>query len=179
MEELTTRKRIYEEIVMNPGLHFRELQRRLKMQVGMLEYHLSVLQKEGLIIAKQDGKYVRYFANTVMTQQERNIIGNLRNGVMRRIVIFVLERERVKHRDITEHLNMSSSTISYHLNKLVKNGILNRENVGRENYYTVNNPKLVANTLIKYRKSFLDSLVDSFAKLWLEKNKKGGGGASA
>ncbi len=172
MEEVSTRKRIYEEIVLNPGLHFRELQRRLEMQVGMLEYHLSVLQREGLVVTKQDGKYVRYFANTVMTQQERNIIGNLRNEIMRRIVIFVLERGRVKHREIVENLNVSSSTLSYHLNKLVKNGILERESVGRENYYTVKNPKLVANTIIKYKKSFLDSLVDNFVKLWVEKNKK-------
>ncbi len=166
MRELDTRKRIYEEIVLNPGLHFRELQRRLGMQVGMLEYHLGVLEKEGLIVSKSDGKYVRYFANTHMTREERRIIGVLRNEKMRRIVIYILENERVNHREIAKSLGMSPSTLSYYLKSLVKEGILVKETEGRESYYRVRDERSVANTIIRYRKSFFDSVVDNFVKLW-------------
>ncbi len=169
MDNLKPRKKIYETIAMNPGLHFRELQRRLNMPTGMLEYHLDVMIKDGIIISRQDGKYRRFFANTVMSTKERKILGVLRNDVARKIVIFVLEKKMVKHRDIVEHIKLSPSTISYHLDKLVKNGILKREIKGRENYYYVLEPKMVAYTIIKYRKSFLDTLVDNFAKIWEEK----------
>ena len=170
MEDIASRKRIYEEIVMNPGLHFRELQRRLNMPTGMLEYHLNVMIKDGVIIVREEGKYRRFFANTVMSSKERKILGLLSNDIARKIVIFVLENERVNHKKIVEYINLSPSTVSYHLNKLVKNGILKREIVGRENYYSVVEPKIVAYTIIKHRKSFLDSLVDNFAKIWEEKN---------
>lgn len=169
MEDIESRKRIYEEIVMNPGLHFRELQRRLKMPTGMLEYHLNVMVKDGIIITREEGRYRRFFANSVMSSKERKILGVLRNYIARKIVIFVLENERVNHKKIMEYINLSPSTVSYHLNKLVKNGILKREIVGRENYYSVTDPKLVAYTIIRHKKSFLDSLVDNFAKIWEEK----------
>ncbi len=169
MEDIESRKKIYEEIVMNPGLHFRELQRRLKMPTGMLEYHLNVMIKDGIIIAKVDGGYRRFFANTVMSSKERKILGLLRNNVSRKIVLFILDNERVNHKKIVEHINLSPSTVSYYLNKLVKNGILKKETAGRENYYSVIEPKIVAYTIIKHRKSFLDSLVDNFVKIWEEK----------
>lgn len=169
MEDIESRKRIYEEIVMNPGLHFRELQRRLNMPTGMLEYHLNVMIKDGIVVARNEGKYRRFFANTVMSSKERKILGLLRSDIARKMVIFVLENERVNHKRIVEHMGLSPSTVSYHLNKLVKNGILKREIVGRENYYSVIEPKIVAYTIIKHRKSFLDSLVDNFAKIWEEK----------
>jgi predicted transcriptional regulator len=169
MEDIESRRRIYEEIIMNPGLHFRELQRRLNMHTGMLEYHLNVMEKDGLIISKLDGKYRRFFANTVMTSKERHILGILRNNVARVIVIFVLQNGKVRHSDIVEHTKLSPSTVSYHLNKLIKNNILEREVRGRENYYSVVDPTKVANTIIKHKKSFLDTMVDNFAKIWGER----------
>ena len=169
MRELETRKRIYEEIVMNPGLHFRELQRRLNMQVGMLEYHLEVLKKNGLVVSKESGKYVRYYPNTHMTREERKIIGLLRNEKMRNILIFILERGEVTHRELSQGLGMKSSTLSYYLNTLVKEGIVKKESRGRERYYRVAKEDEVASTIIRYRKSFLDSVVDNFVKIWERK----------
>lgn len=171
MEDLSTRRKIYEEIVLNPGLHFRELQRRLGMPVGMLEYHLKVLLKDELIISREDGRYIRFFANTYMSHDERKIMGFLRNETVRKIIIFVLENGRVKQRDIADFAGISPSTLSYHLNKLVGAGILLKDMRGRESYYSVKDPKTVARTIIKYRKSFLDSLVDNFVKLWEKREK--------
>ncbi len=171
MEDLSTRRRIYEEIVLNPGLHFRELQRRLDMPVGMLEYHLNVLLKDELIVSREDGRYIRFFANTYMSHQERKIMGFLRNEIVRKIIIFLLENGRVKQRDIANFVGISPSTLSYHLNKLVKGGILLREIEGRERYYSLKDPKIMARTIIKYRKSFLDSLVDNFVKLWEKRER--------
>ena len=172
MRELETRKRIYEEIVMNPGLHFRELQRRLGMQVGMLEYHLEVLKKNGLVVSKESGKYVRYYPNTHMTREERKIIGLLRNEKIRNILIFILERGEVNHGELSQGLGMKSSTLSYYLNILVKEGVVEKDSRGRERYYRVAKEDEVASTIIRYRKSFLDYVVDNFVKMWEKKGKK-------
>ena len=169
MEKLTSRRKIYEEIVMNPGLHFRELQKRLEMPTGMLEYHLNVLEKEGVVVAKMDGKYKRYFANTFMTRDERKVMGNLRSKIQRKIVIFLLENGKSRHSDIAEHVNISPSTLSYHISKLVKSGIVAKESEGREVYYFVVDPERVSAIIVKYRKSFLDSLVDNFAKWYMSR----------
>ncbi len=169
MVEITTRRKIYEEIVMNPGLHFRELQKRLDMPLGMLEYHLNVLEKEGVIVSKMDGKYKRYFANTSMNREERKIMGSLRSEIQRKIVIFLIENGKSRHSDIASGINITPSTLSYHISKLVKNGIVGKESEGREVFYYVIEPDKVAATIVKYRKSFLDSLVDNFAKWYMSR----------
>ena len=169
MEEISTRRKIYEAIALNPGLHFREIQRRSNIPVGVLEYHLMVLEREGMIVSKIDGKYRRYFANTTMTIEERKIMGALRDTISRRIVIFLIEQVKVKHSEIANHLKISPSTLSYHISKLMKYGIILKEIDGRETYYSVKDRDNLARVIIKYRKSFLDSLVDNFAE-WFLKN---------
>ena len=42
---LEVRRKIYEEIKASPGLHFRELQRRVGLATGSLQYHLDYLAK--------------------------------------------------------------------------------------------------------------------------------------
>ena len=173
MEDIATRKKIYETVVLNPGLHFRELQRRVNMPTGVLSYHLDVLCKRGLIVEKREGRYVRYFPNTSMTVEERKLMSLLRNAVLREILIFLLTRERASHGEITQYLGLAPSTVSYHLNRLVKNDVLSKEILGRVTYYSIKRSDFIAFTLIKYRKSFLDSLVDNFVSLWAQrKNKK-------
>ncbi len=170
MEEITTRRKIYEEIVLNPGLHFREMQRRLNIPIGVLEYHLMVLEKEGIIVSKIDGKYRRYFANTTMTVNERKIMGVMRDSISRRIVIFLIEHGRARHSDIAEYLKISPSTLSYHISKLMKYDIILRDVDGRETYYSVKDRDNLARIIIKYRKSFFDSLVDNFAEWFMKRD---------
>ncbi len=169
MGELSTRRRIYEEIVLNPGLHFRELQSRLNLPTGVLEYHLGVLEREGIIVSKFDGRYRRLFPNTTMTREERKIMGALRSKIGRQIVIFLIEHGKMRHSDLAANLNLSPSTLSYHLTKLIKSGIIAFESSGRERFYYVLNPDTVAKVIIKYRRSFLDVLVDNFAEWYLSR----------
>ncbi len=169
MGELTTRRKIYEEILLNPGLHFRELQARLNMPTGVLEYNLGVLERDGIIVSKMDGRYRRLFPNTAMTRDERRIMSLLRSKIGRRIVIFLIENGKTKHGDLAKNLNISPSTLSYHLSKLVKGGIIEREISGRESFYFVIDENLVARVIIKYRRSFLDILVDNFAEWYLSR----------
>ncbi len=61
--ELDARRELLEIVQRNPGVHFRELLRATKMGSGTLYYHLSVLEREGLVLAKRDGILKRFFAN--------------------------------------------------------------------------------------------------------------------
>ncbi len=172
MEEISTRRKIYEAILLNPGLHFRELQKRLDMPTGMLEYHLQVLEREELVVAKMDGKYKRFFANTTMTREERKIMGALRSDISRKIVIYLLEHGKSRHSELAAAINITKSALTYHVRALIKKEIVQRIRMGREVYYSVINPEMVASTLIKYRKSFLDVLVDNFASWYVSEGKK-------
>lgn len=61
--ELDARRELLEIVQRNPGVHFRELLRATNMGSGTLYYHLSVLEREGLVLATRDGILKRFFAN--------------------------------------------------------------------------------------------------------------------
>ena len=50
--DLPLRKRIYDFVRVNPGAHFRQIQRVLDLAVGQLDFHLNALVK-GEVLVKQ------------------------------------------------------------------------------------------------------------------------------
>lgn len=133
--ELDTRRKIYELIVKSPGIHFREIERRLGMAVGSLQYHLHFLEKKNLIKVEQDGEYLRYFpVESPLSQNDKKILSFLRRKTSRRILIFLLNKPGANNKDISRGIGLSPSTISWHLNKLVEAEIVERKREGRESF---------------------------------------------
>src|SRR5207245_11025052 len=59
--DLQSRRQVLDYLGTHPGVHFRELLRSLPLGSGNLYYHLQVLEREGLIVARRDGMYRRFF----------------------------------------------------------------------------------------------------------------------
>jgi predicted transcriptional regulator len=171
--ELETRKRIYDQIKKSPGIHFREIQRRLELVVGSLQYHLHYLEKRNLIKASSDGDYVRYFArDRSLTETERKILSLLRRSSCRHILIQLLKNPNLNNKELSQAVGLSPSTISWNLNKLVEAGIIERVKIGRISTFTIVDPSAVYELLICYKESFLDTLVDGFIEMWEFKSSK-------
>ncbi|HEY3362463.1 MAG TPA: winged helix-turn-helix transcriptional regulator [Methanosarcina sp.] len=171
--ELETRRRIYEQIKKSPGIHFRELERRLQVVVGNLQYHLQYLEKKNLIAASNDEDYVRYFlTDRSLNENERKIISFLRRPGCRHILIQLLSNPKLNNKELSQAVGLSPSTISWNLNKLIEAGIIEREKTGRISRFTIVDPPTVAELLICYKESFLDTLVDGFIEMWEFKNSK-------
>lgn len=171
--ELETRRRIYEQVKKSPGIHFRELERRLHLVVGNLQYHLQYLEKKNLIRASNDEDYVRYFVkDRSLNETERKIISFLRRSGCRHILIQLLSNPELNNKELSQAVGLSPSTISWNLNKLVEAGIIEREKTGRISRFTIIDPHTVAELLMCYKESFLDTLVDGFIKMWEFRNPK-------
>lgn len=165
--ELETRKRIYDQIKKAPGVHFRELQRRLELEVGNLQYHIHYLEKRNLIKASNDGNYVRYFVrDRSLNETERKILSLLRRSSCRHILIQLLNNPNLNNKELSKAVDLSPSTISWNLNKLVEAGIIERTKTGRISTFAVVDPLTVHELLICYKESFLDTLVDGFIEMW-------------
>ncbi|WMW25034.1 winged helix-turn-helix transcriptional regulator [Methanolobus sediminis] len=172
--ELETRKRIYELIRDSPGVHLRELTRRLDIVIGSLQYNLYYMEKKNMIYSIKDEDYVRYFVkDRKFGKNERNILFFLRRTPCRHILINLLQNGTMNNKELSDAVDLSPSTVSWHLNKLAGSGIITKEKVGRVSNFTVADPELVAELLILYKESFLDSLLDSFIDMWeLDKKKR-------
>ncbi|MEM3237786.1 MAG: winged helix-turn-helix transcriptional regulator [Thermoplasmata archaeon] len=165
--ELEYQRKIYETIVNNPGIHFRELSRITNIQIGVLEYHLHNLEKSELIVSKIDGKYRRYYASNTHSPEERYILGILRQDIPRRIVIILLEKKLVSAKDINKELKLTNASLAYYLKKLLNYNIIEYKIENDEKLYFSKSPEKIANVLIRYRRTFIDKLIDSFVDLWL------------
>lgn len=169
---LDARQKIFNVIEQNPGLHFREIQRRTNFAVGSLQYHLDYLVKKHLIRIEKRGKFTRYYSVRGPQLGEAELtMSLLRQESLRKIIIFLLTKRRANNTRIAEALALSPSTVSWHLDKLVNAGIIEKKRKGRKIFYKLINPEQAAMLLQAFRKSFLDELVDNFVEVWEQMGK--------
>jgi len=164
--ELETRRKIYEIITKNPGIHFREIARLLNINIGDLQYNLNELEKERIIVSRLEGGYKRYYPEKMEDPEEKVILPFLRQTLPRRIIITLLKNEKITPNDIAKELNVGVSTILYHVKKMISKDLVGQEKDGKNVYLYLKKRELFIKTVIKYRESFLDKLVDSFVEFW-------------
>lgn len=168
--ELDTRRMIYQYIRAHPGAHLRGVHRAVGLPFGQVLYHLNYMEKNELIVVKKDGKFNRYFVKHLLGRKEKDVIAVLRHDLPRRLSILLLFHKRMTHKDMLAYVDVSPSTLSFHLNKMVDLGVVSRESVGRESHYALVDEELTAKTLVMHRESFHSDVVDRFAEAWLALN---------
>lgn len=167
--EIDARRRIYECIVSSPGLHFREIQRRLALATGSLDYHLHFLEKNGMIRKEKTGKFVRYYAYTkTWEQEEKDVLALLRQHNIRHILIFLIEKKKANAQQISQNVGISPSTLSWYLKQLTDKGIIVQTKRGRFRFYRVTDPSKIVKYIIMHKSSFLDDIVERFIAAWGE-----------
>ena len=135
--ELKVRRQIYHFILKHPGLHFRELVRELLIPRATLSYHTRYLEKRGLIIAKSEGGYTRFYVTNSVGNGEKKIIHIFRRKTARRILLFLLYKMVSSISEMSRELEKDPKTIEYHLKKLRELDIIEPAEVGDEVVYTV------------------------------------------
>ncbi len=165
--KLGIRKKIYGTIKRNPGLHFRELQRRVGIATGALQYHTDYLAKRHLVKTERETKFIRYY---LVRQDftETALMAFLRQESMRKIILFLLQRRFANNSAISGAVGLSNSTASWHLEKLVESGLVEKAKRGRKTYFKIIDKDRIANLLVDYRRSFLDEMVNNFVEVWTE-----------
>lgn len=166
--ELDSRRRIYHYVEDNPGAHMRQVGRDLDIPMGTLEYHLRYLVDEGLLATREDSRYTRYFVKGQTSRHEKDVLAVIRQETPRRIVAQLLLDPGVSHGELLEEFDVSASTLSFHLNKLVEADVVEKEKSGRKNLYQVADEEVASRVLIQYRESFVDDVVDRFAEVWMD-----------
>ncbi|MEE9223236.1 MAG: ArsR family transcriptional regulator [Thermoplasmata archaeon] len=170
--ELDTRRRIFQFIVKYPGVHLRELERSLVISVQLLDYHLRVMEKGGLVSFTESDKYKRFYAGVkrvedpkVLHPDEKTQLALLRQEVPLSIVLYLLRVESARHKDISRELDIQASTLSYHLKKLIKGELIEKFSVGEERGFQLKDSEGTLKLLIAYRPLSKD-MFDRFAEIW-------------
>lgn len=127
--ELLNRRTIYQTINQFPGIHFRELFRKLEISMGSLEYHLNILEKHELIYLKKEGGFTRYFVKGKLGAEDKELASLLQNDRSRKMLFILVLNPGLTHKGLTEKLGWPKSTTSFYLKKLLNKNIVEERSI--------------------------------------------------
>ncbi len=122
----STRESILALIQDNPGIHFRDICRQLKKEIGVVQYHVYILQKFGHVTSTKDGRYTRYFVKAQQLDDvARVIISAWQRPVERSIIVTLLDdKNPASIKDMAFSCSVTTQAINWHVNRLKENHIL-------------------------------------------------------
>ena len=138
-----------------PGAHFSKLRDDLKLGTGETQHHLRALIDAGVVEARRDGEYRRFFPAGQFSEFERTALGYLRRETPRGMVIELLESPADTGSELADRLSVSRATVSNYAGELEAAGLLDRSEA-----YAVEQPETVLMLLVRYADSFGPDAVD-------------------
>jgi predicted transcriptional regulator len=170
-EDLEDKKEMALQIISyidnNPGQHYNNILRALKIAPGTLQYHLNRMERAKKIIVVRKKFYTRYFPKTMKHPVDQNIMVVLRQKIPRNLLLLLMEGSDKTGHELAELLNVTKSTLSYYTRQLEKLDVINITIDGREKRYSLKDPARIAELIKKHKKSFGDEMVDRFVEVWV------------
>lgn len=164
---LETRRRIYEYVLGHPGAYVREVMRALGMPQGQVTYHLDYLEGRGLLASSKEEYHKRYFVAGSVPREQRRLVRFLRARVPRAVLVALLEEPGLGHGSLAARVGVSPPTLSYHMARLGREGVVARERAGAEVRYRVAEPERVVDAMVLFQRTLMDAAVDRFLASWL------------
>lgn len=118
------RGQIYGYIKVNPGENYTSIKNNLQLNNGTLTYHLTVLEREGLIRSKARGSHKVFYPMGV------KVPDNGLHAIQEDILERVNESPGVSISDLSRLIGISRQLTNYHVKKLVEGGQLDIERKG-------------------------------------------------
>lgn len=130
MAAVSTRENILAIIEQNPGIHFRDICRQLKKEIGVVQYHVYILKKFGLITSEKDGRFTRFYAkNAKFDDMARNILASWQRPIEKNILSTLVKdgKQQGIMKSIMRSCDVTSQAVTWHLNRLKTNGLISAD----------------------------------------------------
>lgn len=112
------RSAILEAVQQEPGIHDRELQRRVDVARGALQHHVRKLLEHGLIVRRREGGFVRYWPPE---GTERTVP---LDGTAKRVHELLAEQPGLSQSEVARRLGVSRQAVGKHVVRLRAAGML-------------------------------------------------------
>jgi len=113
-------------IYSDPGVHYNEILRRLRLRNGVAAHHLLTLEREGFIRSRNDGRLKRFYpADMKLSEAPPRL-----DRFQRTIYDALREHDGMSQREIARALDVSFSSVNRHINRMASMGVLRLERQG-------------------------------------------------
>ncbi|MHB1260302.1 MAG: hypothetical protein ACYC2H_01160 [Thermoplasmatota archaeon] len=134
------RRQIYEFVVKNPGVHFREALRATGIPAGSGQYHINRLVAAGLLIQRRQRSSLRLFENHKRFHETWQDWVALRDPRLRQLHDWLVQHPDSKQKDILDAFRSahgwSLTTTQRRLERLVRDGVAKAHTRGRGKFYS-------------------------------------------
>lgn len=133
-----TRGMIRGFIYADPGIHLNELLRRMQLSTGTATHHLMMLEREGYIKSRTDGRLKRFYP-----AEMRLVDIPPRLEAVQKVILSTLQNnDGLSQREIARALDISYSAVNRHVKKMAAAGLLKLEREGTTvRCYIIENPR--------------------------------------
>lgn len=150
-----TNTMLLDHVSRSPGSRYRELKRETGIPDGRLEYHLKILEdlKQIKVSRYPTRKSTRYYPlDTSKSSNELRIIEYSQSTGAREIVQLLLNKDQCYFADIVQFTKRVPSTVSHHLSRLQKGGVITQSKNGKHKTYRLKNKDKISRLINNIRK---------------------------
>jgi len=135
-EYQSTGTEIMAYIVANPSVYMRELSEDLGLSMGVVEYHVWSLVKDGKVEDFRNGRYRRFFGTAMYHEMEQKVTSLMRQDTPGRILSLLSEGEPLTHGSLSGTLGVTSQALTWQMGRLRAMGIIETTSPNRDNRRT-------------------------------------------
>ncbi len=162
----TSRERVLALVAAQPGLHLRELPRRLGLSLRSVRYHLESLEEHDLVSPHRSGRFARWFAAGAFSMEDQTLISALRVRGQRTILSELLRQGPMRFAALERATGLSSATLVQYLHRLSSDDLIKATEDRR---YQLRDSAAIDMRLSLYRERFPDLLADAARQIFDEK----------
>ena len=155
---MSSRERILALVAAQPGLHLRELPRRLGVSLRSVRYHLETMADEHLVTSHRSGRFERWFAAGAFSAEDRALISALRVRGQRTILACLRREGPMRFGSLQKATALSSATLVRDLERLSAGRLVE---IAADRANRLQDPRASVMRLALYRQRFPDLLADA------------------
>lgn len=160
-----TRSTLVEHIERNPGIHFNALVRALETTPDKLQRLTDGIESDtDLIIADLYGK--RHFYTGDYDAWERHALALVRRETTRDVLLYLLENGSSSPATVAEDVGIARSTLSWHCDRLIDAGLIEKKRDGRRVELTVRRPMEIRQLLSEVEPLLPERWIDRTTRLF-------------
>ncbi len=121
-------------IIDRPGVHFAGIIEALGLPMGVVTYHLEVLERENYVQTVRDGRLKRFYSTDTRIPKSSRMVPE----EMRRVLVeLIAGRPGISQKEVIREIGVDRETVGYHLRELVTEGRISHSKRGRYTVYWV------------------------------------------
>lgn len=158
----------------------RELERRVGVSFSGIAHHVHNLESEGVIVSLWDGHFRRWFSRDLLLfaesrrlgEEDRRLLAACRRPAALSILLNLAAAGSLRHKELLGRVGKSKSTLTYHLEHLISEGLVRVSIESSERRYELVDRDRSIALLVTFAETYR-SHADGFADLWLALRKGG------